>query len=44
MDINTIYVYEDQDSPENLHIFINDTEMELDEIEPPVITENTIWI
>lgn len=44
MDVNSIYVYEDQDSPENLHVFTGDTEMEPDEIEPSAFTENTIWI
>ncbi len=44
MDVNTIYVYEDQASSENLHVFINDTEMKPDETEPPVFTDHTIWI
>lgn len=45
MDLETLYAFDNEkEIPEKLQIYIDDTEMELDEIEPPVITEDTIWI
>ena len=44
-DTETLYVFDDADSPDNLKIYVNETEeQELVEIEPPVITETMIWI
>lgn len=41
----TLYVFEDADSSDNLRIYVTDTEeQELVEIQPSCITENMIWI
>ncbi len=40
----TLYIFNDLEESEKLQVHIDDAEMVLDEIEPPVITEDTIWI
>lgn len=44
VDAETLYVFHDLGAQEKLQVYIDDTEMDLDEIEPPVVTEDTIWI
>lgn len=44
LDIETLYVFNDPDLLDKLHIFIDENEMGLEEIEPPIITEDSIWI
>lgn len=45
MDIKTLYVFENLESLDNLYVYATDTdEQDLDEMEPPFITEDTIWI
>lgn len=45
MDTEMLYVFDNEESPDNLRIYKNETdEQELIEIEPPVITEDMIWI
>ena len=45
MDVKTLYVFDDINSIDNLYVHVNDMgDQDWDEIEPPIITKDTIWI
>lgn len=45
IDIKSLYIFDNSESLDNLYVYINDTEeQEQDDIEPSIITEDTIWI
>ena len=45
MDVKTLYVFDDINSIDNWYVHVNDMgDQDWDEIEPPIITKDTIWI